>query len=87
MAAPEEISLRDAFGRALVKIAKTRSDFVLFDADVYGGTGTKPFVENYPQRVLQFGTAEQNMMLAAAGFSTTGLIPIVTTFAVWATVL
>lgn len=83
--APLEISLRQAFGEALVKIAKRRSDFVLFDADVYGGTGTKLFVEKYPSRVMQFGTAEQNMMLAAAGFTTTGLIPIVTTFAVWAT--
>jgi len=80
-----EVSLRQAFGETLVKIAPKRKDFVLFDADVYGGTGTKPFVEKYPSRVFQFGTAEQNMMLAAAGFATTGLIPIVTTFAVWAT--
>jgi len=81
----EMISLRQAFGEALVELGGKRRDFVLFDADVYGGTGTKPFVEKYPRRVLQFGTAEQNMMLAASGFTTIGLIPIVTTFAVWAT--
>ncbi len=79
----EKVSLRSAFGRILCHLAEERDDFVLFDADVGGGTGSKPFIDKYPERVLQFGIAEQNMMAAAAGFSTTGVIPVVSTFAVF----
>lgn len=79
----EAVSLRTAFGRALCEAASTRDDFVLFDADVASGTGAKPFVEQYPERVLQFGTAEQNLMAAAAGAASTGVIPVVATFAVF----
>jgi transketolase len=76
-------SLREAFGKSLVDIAKERSDFVVFDADVAGGTGVHHFRVAYPERFFQFGIAEQNMMSAAAGFSRTGVTPFVTTFAVF----
>jgi transketolase len=79
----EKVSLRAAFGRILCHLAEERDDFILFDADVGGGTGSKPFIEKYPHRVMQFGIAEQNMVAAAAGFSTVGLIPVVSTFAVF----
>jgi len=79
----EKVSLREAFGRILCHLAQEREDFVLFDADVGGGTGSKPFIKQYPQRVFQFGIAEQNMMAAAAGASTVGIIPVVSTFAVF----
>ena len=81
----EKVSLREAFGRVLVSLAKERNDFVLFDADVAGGTGAKPFVRQFPERVIQFGIAEQNMMAAAGGFSDFGIIPVVSTFAVFGT--
>jgi len=81
----DDISVRDAFGRVLNHAASVRDDFVLFDADVAGGTGAKPFVQKNPDRVMQFGIAEQNMMAAAAGFADTGLIPIVSTFAAFGT--
>jgi transketolase len=77
----DRASLREAFGRVLVHAAGMREDFVLFDADVAGGTGAKPLVEAFPERVIQFGIAEQNMMAAAAGFSEVGVIPVVSTFA------
>lgn len=79
----EAVSLRTAFGRALCETATEREDFVLFDADIAGGTGAMPFLERFPERVFQFGIAEQNMMAAAAGFASTGLIPVVSTFAVF----
>lgn len=81
----EKVSLREAFGRILVHEAKKRDDFVLFDADIAGGTGAKPFVQKFPERVMQFGIAEQNMMAAAGGFSDVGIIPVVSTFAVFGT--
>lgn len=81
----EQISLRDAFGRVLIHLGTYRDDFVLFDADVAGGTGAKPFVQKFPEKTIQFGIAEQNMMAAAGGFADTGLIPVVTTFAAFGT--
>lgn len=77
----EEISVRDAFGRILVHMAQERADWVFLDADVAGGTGAKPLIQSNPDRVMQFGIAEQNMMAAAAGVADTGLIPVVSTFA------
>lgn len=76
-----DVSVRDAFGRVLVDQAEKRQDWVLLDADVAGGTGAKPLVVSHPDRVMQFGIAEQNMMAAAAGVADTGLIPVVSTFA------
>lgn len=78
------ISMRDAFGRALVALAQQRDDFVVLDADVAGGTGTAVFREAFPDRFIQCGIAEQNMMGVAAGLAATGIIPIVTCYAVFA---
>lgn len=75
------VSVRDAFGRILVNMAHIRNDWVLLDADVAGGTGAKPLIAAYPERVVQFGIAEQNMMAAAAGMADTGIVPVVSTFA------
>jgi len=77
----EDVSVRDAFGRILLHQAQDRTDWVLLDADVAGGTGAKPLVTEHPDRVMQFGIAEQNMMAAAGGVADTGLIPVVSTFA------
>jgi transketolase len=76
-------SLREAFGRALVSLAEKYPRFVVLDADVAGGSGTHHFRKEYPERFYQMGIAEQNMMAAAAGFAATGLVPFVTTFAVF----
>jgi len=76
-------SLREAFGRALVRLGEERTDFVVFDADVAGGTGTHHFRKAHPDRFYQFGIAEQNMMAAAGGFAATGVPVFVTTFAVF----
>lgn len=76
-------SLREAFGRALVKVAADDPRVVVLDADIAGGTGMHHFRKAYPDRFFQFGIAEQNMMAVAGGMAATGLIPIVTTFAVF----
>lgn len=76
-----DVSLRDGFGRILLHEADRRDDWYLLDADVAGGTGAKPLVTKRPDRVVQFGIAEQNMMAAAAGMADTGVIPVVSTFA------
>jgi transketolase len=76
-------SLREAFGKALSGMADEFSNVVVLDADIAGGTGVHHFRKSHPDRFIQFGIAEQNMMAAAGGLAATGLIPIVTTFAVF----
>ncbi|MCD6419544.1 MAG: transketolase family protein [Synergistetes bacterium] len=78
------IPLRNAFGKYLVEIAENRKDFFVLDADVAGGTCTHWFRERYPERFVECGIAEQNMFGVAAGLSTVGIIPIVTTYGVFA---
>ena len=53
------------------------------DADIAGGTGTHHFRKAFPERFIQCGIAEQNMMAMAGGLAATGLVPVVTTFAVF----
>jgi transketolase len=80
----ELIPTRIAYGRALEKLGGERDDIVVLDADISCCTYTMYFAEKYPQRFFNFGVAEQNMMGAAAGLATTGLIPIANTYAVFA---
>ncbi|MEI9996343.1 MAG: transketolase C-terminal domain-containing protein [Rhizomicrobium sp.] len=76
-------SLREAFGKTLSALADEFPKVVVLDADIAGGTGVHHFRKSHPERLLQFGIAEQNMMAAAGGLAATGLIPVVTTFAVF----
>src|SRR5580704_16138140 len=76
-------SLREAFGKALSSLADEFPQLVVLDADIAGGTGAHHFRKSHPDRFLQFGIAEQNMMAAAGGMAAVGLIPVVTTFAVF----
>src|SRR5215475_3444159 len=76
-------SLREAFGRALAGLAVHYPQLVVLDADIAGGTGVHHFRKAHPERFLQFGIAEQNMMAAAGGLAAVGLLPVVTTFAVF----
>ncbi|MBL9096478.1 MAG: transketolase family protein [Alphaproteobacteria bacterium] len=76
-------SLREAFGKALTAAAADHPNVVVLDADIAGGTGVHHFRKAHPDRFFQFGIAEQNMMAAAGGMAATGLIPVVTTFAVF----
>jgi transketolase len=76
-------SLREAFGKALSSLADEFPQLVVLDADIAGGTGVHHFRKSHPERFLQFGIAEQNMMAAAGGLAAVGMLPVVTTFAVF----
>jgi len=67
----------------LSELAGEFPKLVVLDADIAGGTGVHHFRKSHPDRFLQFGIAEQNMMAAAGGLAAVGLIPVVTTFAVF----
>src|ERR1700743_1158065 len=76
-------SLREAFGKPLSALGDEFPRLVVLDADIAGGTGVHHFRKSHPDRLIQFGIAEQNMMAAAGGMAAVGLIPVVTTFAVF----
>jgi transketolase len=76
-------SLREACGKELARIAPEYPKVVVLDADIAGGTGMHHFRKAFPERFIQCGIAEQNMMAMGGGIAATGLIPVVTTFAVF----
>jgi transketolase len=76
-------SLREAFGKALTGMADEFPNLVVLDADIAGGTGVHHFRKAHPEKFIQFGIAEQNMMAAAGGFAAVGMLPVVTGFAVF----
>jgi transketolase len=76
--------LRTAFGETLLLLADTFPEMVVLDADISKSLRTVDFAEAYPSRHVDFGAAEQQMMAAAAGFATTGKIPLACTYAVFA---
>jgi transketolase len=76
-------SLRESFGKELVKLGSSNNNLVVLDADIAGGTGAHHFRTHYPERFIQCGIAEQNMIAMAGGLAAMGFIPIVTTFAIF----
>lgn len=76
-------SLRIAYGEELCELGKENSKVVVLDADLAGATMTKLFKALYPERFFDFGIAEANMVCAAAGMAHEGLVPFVSTFALF----
>ncbi len=76
---------REAYGQELVELGKVDPRIVVLEADISKSTRTNYFAEAYPDRFFNVGVAEQNEALVAAGLATTGLIPFVSTYAVFAT--
>lgn len=80
----EKKATRQAFGEALVKLGMKNENVVVLDADLTKSTMTTFFQKEFPNRHLNMGIAEANMMATAAGIATTGKIPFASTFAVFA---
>lgn len=75
---------RVAYGKALAELGKTNQNIVVLDADLGKATNTIKFKEVAPERYIDCGIAEQNMMGIAAGLATTGKTAFASTFAVFA---
>lgn len=75
------IAPRDVLGETLIELAEKYSDILVLDADFNPASKIKPFYERYPERFVQIGIAEQNMMGVAAGLCTVGFRPFVSTIA------
>ncbi|MBQ6638698.1 MAG: transketolase family protein [Lachnospiraceae bacterium] len=79
------MATRDSYGKALVELGKINDKVYVLDADLAGATKTGVFKKEFPDRHIDCGIAEANMMGIAAGLSTTGLIPFCSSFAMFAT--
>jgi transketolase len=74
---------RFSYAEALLNIAEENPKVVVLDVDVAKSLKTNEFAKKYPERSFNFGIAEQNMMAAAAGMATTGLIPFASGYAMF----
>lgn len=74
-------SIRDAYGDALCALGEEMEQIVVLDADVSSSTKSGVFGKQYPERFINVGVAENNMISMAAGLATVGYIPFVNTFA------
>ncbi len=79
-----KIATRDSYGNALVELGKAHDDLVVLDADLAAATKTGTFKKEFPDRHIDCGIAECNMMGIAAGIATTGKVPFASTFAMFA---
>ena len=79
-----KIATREAYGKALVKLSNLNDKVVVLDADLSKSTKTAEFKAVAPERFINMGIAEGNMMAVAAGLSTCGKIPFASTFAMFA---
>lgn len=77
------IATREAYGKALAEFGDTY-DLVVMDADLSGSTKTGVFAKKFPEKFINCGIAEGNMMATAAGIATTGKTVFASTFAVFA---
>lgn len=81
----KKIATRQSFGEALLSLGKLNKDIVVLDADLSAATKTNIFAKEFPERFLDMGISEQDMISTAAGLASCGKIPFAATFAVFAT--
>jgi len=79
-----ELTTREAFGKILTELGGRDLNIIVLDADLSRSTMTKYFAQAFPERFIQCGLAEQNMISIAAGLATCGKTPFASTFAVFA---
>ena len=84
MADMKKVATRDSYGAALVELGEKYENLVVLDADLAGATKTGVFKKAFPDRHIDCGIAEANMMCMAAGMSTAGLVPFASSFAMFA---
>ncbi|WP_037358038.1 transketolase family protein [Selenomonas sp. oral taxon 892] len=84
MADVKKIATRDSYGNALVELGNVHENVVVLDADLAGATKSGTFKKVFPNRHFNCGIAECNMVDVGAGLSTMGLVPFVSTFAMFA---
>ena len=80
----KKVATRESYGKALVELGQEHEDVVVLDADLAAATKTSTFRKAFPERHFDCGIAECNMIAAAAGMATMGLVPFASSFAMFA---
>lgn len=80
----QKIATRASYGAALVELGNEHDDLVVLDADLAAATQTGKFKAAHPERFIDVGIAEANLIGVAAGIATTGRVPFASTFAMFA---
>jgi transketolase len=84
LANPEMKKTREGFGHGLVDLGEKNQNIVVLVGDLSGSTNVSYFAERFPERFVQVGIAEQNMMCVAAGLAAVGKIPFLATYGAFA---
>ncbi len=84
MSEVKKIATRESYGNALAELGKEHEDVVVLDADLAAATKTGVFKKAFPQRHIDCGIAECNMIGVAAGLASTGKVPFASSFAMFA---
>lgn len=84
MSEVKKIATRESYGNALAELGAEKADLVVLDADLAGATKTGVFKKAFPERHIDCGIAECNMVGIAAGLATAGKVPFASTFAMFA---
>ena len=84
MSEVKKIATRESYGNALAELGAKHENLVVLDADLAGATKTGVFKKAFPDRHIDCGIAEADMMGIAAGLATTGKVPFASTFAMFA---
>lgn len=79
----KKIATRDSYGSALVELGQEHEDLIVLDADLAAATKTGTFRKAFPERHWDIGIAEANMAGIAAGLSTCGKVPFISSFAMF----
>lgn len=81
----KKIATRESYGQALAELGKEHPDLIVMDADLAGSTKTSTFRKEFPDRHINCGIAEANMMCIAAGLASCGKTVFASSFAMFAT--
>src|SRR3989337_2009864 len=79
----QQAGTRDGYGQALLELGESNKDVVVLTADLAESTRVEEFGKKFPERFIECGVAEQNMMGIAAGLALSGKIPFVSSYAVF----
>ncbi|MEG1504770.1 MAG: transketolase family protein, partial [Lachnospiraceae bacterium] len=84
MSEVKKIATRESYGNALVELGEKYDNVIVLDADLAAATKTGTFKKVFPERHIDCGIAECNMIGVAAGLATTGKVPFASSFAMFA---
>ena len=79
----KKIPMRDGYGKALLELCEKRDDIMVLDADVAKSTRTVWIRDQYPEKFMDMGIAEQDMVGTAAGMALAGMVPFASTYGVF----